>query len=154
MKGSKMEKRTTIALEHFDKSFNCAQSVMSAYAQEIGLDVDTAMKLASPFGGGMGRMGLVCGAVSSAFLVLGSQFGFTDPAQPDARDRIYSRVQQFAREFTKRQGSILCRELIGYDLSSPQGLADAQASGLLKIKCKDVIQDAIALIEEIRSAGP
>jgi C_GCAxxG_C_C family probable redox protein len=148
-----MEKRTDLALDHFEKNFNCAQSVLSAYAQEVGLDMDTAMKLASPFGGGMGRMGLVCGAVSAAFMVLGSQLGFTDPAQPDARDRIYSRVRQFAREFSNRHGSIMCRELIGYDLSTPDGLAAAQASGVLKTKCKDIILDAIALIEEIRSAG-
>ncbi len=148
-----MNDRTRKALINFDKDFNCAQSVFSAFAEEFKIDRETALRLASSFGGGMGRMGLVCGAVTGAFMVLGLEFGFTDPALPGVRDHIYSRIRQFAQEFEARHGSIQCRPLIGYDLSTPEGLAGAQESGVLKTKCKDFIQDAIRLTEKIRSAG-
>ncbi len=148
-----MTDHTKTAIEHFEKEFNCAQSVFIAFAREYGIGQEQALKLTSSFGGGMGRQGLVCGAVSAAYMVLGLEFGFIDPDLPDARSRIYDRVQAFTRDFTKKHGSIQCRELIGYDLGTPEGLAGAKASGVLTTKCKDFIRDAVCLVENIRTAG-
>ena len=74
--------------------------------------MNTAMKLASPFGGGMGRMREVCGAVSDALMVLGVARGYTDPADPEAKKAHYALVQEFARRFREKNGSIICRELL------------------------------------------
>lgn len=100
------------AREFFFQGYNCAQAVACAFAEEMGVDVDTAAKLASSFGGGMGRMREVCGTVSGALLVLGALQGYSDPNDPELKKAHYTRVQDFAARFRAEHGSIVCRELL------------------------------------------
>ncbi len=95
------------------EKYNCAQAVACAFCQELGLEREKARALAASFGGGMGRMREVCGAVSGALLVLGAVYGAYDPADRGAKAAHYEKVQRFARRFSKKNGSIICRELLG-----------------------------------------
>ena len=96
----------------FLAGYNCAQAVFCAFCDETGLDRDAAARLASSFGGGMGRLREVCGTVSGALLALGAIRGYDDPKDPEAKKAHYRLVQEYARRFREKNGSIVCRELL------------------------------------------
>lgn len=108
-----MESRVEKAVKTFESGFGCAQSVFSTYADLFGMDRETALKLASPMGGGMGRMREVCGAVSAMALLAGLKEGNTDPSNEEGKERIYLLVRQMSDKFREVNGSIICRELLG-----------------------------------------
>lgn len=101
-----------LAKEYFQKGYNCAQSVLLAFGDLTGLDERTAATLSSSFGGGLGRLREVCGAVSGAAMVLGLVTGYSDPDDREAKKAHYHRVQEFAARFKEQNGSIICRELL------------------------------------------
>ena len=103
----------------FKKGYNCAQSVFAAYSDELGMDMATALKLSSSFGGGMGRLREVCGAVSGMFMVAGLHDGYSDPTDKEAKAKHYQLIQELAHQFKVQNHSIICRELLG--LSKPEG---------------------------------
>lgn len=100
----------------FESGYNCCQAVLCAYADELGLDETTTLKIASSFGGGMGRLREVCGAVSGMFMVCGLRDGYTNIDGVNAHEEKmshYERIQELARKFINENGSIICRELLG-----------------------------------------
>ena len=96
----------------FTAGYSCAQAVFCAFRDMTGMDIDTAARLSSSFGAGMGRMRQVCGAVSGALMVLGFVRGYDDPENTDAKHAHYSLVQEYAGQFREKNGSIICRELL------------------------------------------
>ena len=102
--------------ELFRNGYNCAQSVFCAFADEVGLDFETALKLSSSFGGGMGRLREVCGAVSAMFMIAGLKYGYTVPNNDTIKGEHYERIQFLANEFIKKNKTIICRELLGLDI--------------------------------------
>ena len=96
----------------FLEGYNCAQAVFCAFDDPTGLDRETSARLASSFGGGMGRMREVCGTVSGALLVLGLLCGYADPGDAKAKTEHYHLIQEFARRFREINGTIICRELL------------------------------------------
>ncbi len=141
-----------IAIELFDKQFNCAQSAFAALAQEVGADRETALKTAACFGGGM-RCGEVCGAVTGALMALGVRFGWT--AENDAEDKAAAnrRAAAFIEKFREKQGTLLCRELLGYNFAVPEDAAKIKELDLHNKVCKKAIIDAVELAEEIIKEG-
>lgn len=109
MAGSRVEE----AVRLFESGFNCAQSVFGAYADLFGMDQETALKLTSPMGAGMGRMREVCGTVSAMALLSGLADGNSDPKDVSRKTEIYQRVRDMSDEFAAANGSIICRELLG-----------------------------------------
>ena len=107
------------AAELFLGGYNCAQAVAVAFCDLTGLEEKQAAKMASAFGGGMGRLREVCGAVSGMLLVLGILDGYDDPTNDAAKKALYSRVQELAREFREENGSIICRELLDNPPADP-----------------------------------
>ena len=107
------------AAELFMQGYNCAQAVAVAFCDLTGLEEKQAAKMASAFGGGMGRLREVCGAVSGMLLVLGILDGYDDPTNDAAKKALYSRVQELAREFREENGSIICRELLNNPPADP-----------------------------------
>ena len=101
------------AVELFKSGYNCSQAVLGAYAEEIGLDLETALKISSSFGGGMGRMREVCGALTGAFMVIGMLKGDYDSKDNKAKRDLYASIQELADDFKEDNGSIICRELLG-----------------------------------------
>ncbi len=108
------------AMELFEQGYNCAQATLGAFCEDAGLPFETAIKLASSMGGGMGRLREVCGALSGTFLAAGMMYGYTDPQAAEEKAEHYTRIQELAREFREESGSILCREL----LALPEGPDD------------------------------
>src|SRR5271157_2412795 len=103
----------------FRQGFSCSQAILSTFGEQFGLDRDTVLKLAAGFGGGMGRMAGTCGAVTGAVMVLGLKYGAVSPDDRQAKELTYEKVREFAARFKEREGSLVCRELLGYDINSP-----------------------------------
>ena len=100
------------AVNNFKSGYNCAQSVFLAFAEDFGFDKETALKLSSSFGGGMGRLREVCGAISSMFAIAGLKKGYTSPNDDDAKAKHYELIQSLAEKFKSKYGTIICRELL------------------------------------------
>ncbi|WP_373483092.1 C-GCAxxG-C-C family protein [Acetobacterium sp.] len=109
------KKHSEIASELFRQGYNCAQSVYLAFCDECGMDFETAAKLSSSFGAGMGRLREVCGAVTGMFMVAGLLYGYTEPKDQMAKTVHYQRVQLLAKEFEDKNHTIICRELLGLE---------------------------------------
>lgn len=139
------------ALCTFDEGFNCSQSVFSAWAEELGLDRETALRVATAFGGGMGHRGDTCGAVTGAFMAIGLKHGRLRAEDREIRDLAYSLVNQFAKEFESRHGSVMCRDLLGFDLSTPEGERLAEERWPDRMPCREVVRDAAEILSEILS---
>ena len=107
-----MEKYSEKAVENFRSGYNCAQSVFLAFAEDFGFDKETALKLSSSFGGGMGRLREVCGAVSAMFAIAGLKKGYTTPNNDDIKAKHYELIQSLAEDFKSKFGTIICRELL------------------------------------------
>lgn len=113
-KGTNMtiEEKGTLAKSNFEQGYNCAQSVLLAFYEDIGLEKSQAAKLASTFGGGMGRMREVCGAVSAMLMIEGMLEGYEDPEAKDEKSAVYERVRALADRFREKNHSIICRDLL------------------------------------------
>ena len=107
------------AMELFLEGYNCAQAVAVAFCDLTGLDEKTTAKMVSPFGGGMGRLREVCGAVSGMFFVLGQLYGYDNADADETKKELYARVQDLAAQFKERCGSILCRDLLDNPPTDP-----------------------------------
>ena len=138
------------AVASFKEGFNCSQAVLSVYGPQFGLGREAALKLACGFGGGM-RMGQVCGAVTGAFMVIGLKHGQTEAVDKESKERTYRLVKEFAEKFTLRNSSIICRELLGCDISTPEGIKTATEKDLFNSFCPKMVQDAAEILEEMLS---
>lgn len=107
-----IKERTKRAVDLFEQGYNCSQSVVMAYADRYDIDINTAAKLATSFGGGMGRLREVCGAVSGMFMVLGLEYPFLDTNNKASKNENYKKVQETASEFKTAMGSIICADLL------------------------------------------
>lgn len=138
------------AMELFKSGYNCSQSVLGAWIDELGLDFSTAMKLSQSFGGGMGRLREVCGACSGAFMVLGLKYGSDDPKNAETKKNIYATVQKFAERFKEENGfdSIICRELLGLDGASRPVPAKRTDEYYKKRPCIELVGLSAGLLDE------
>jgi C_GCAxxG_C_C family probable redox protein len=132
-----------------EEGFNCSQSVFSAWASELGLDRETALRVATAFGGGMGHRGDTCGAVTGAFMAIGLKHGRLSAEDEETRDLAYSLVNRFVEEFESRHGSVVCRELLGFDLSTPEGEQLAEERWPDRMPCRGLVRDAAEILEEL-----
>ena len=107
------------AAELFMSGCNCAQAVLVAFGDVTGLEPEFAKKLSCGFGGGLGRLREVCGAVSGMFFVLSYLYGYDDPKADDTKKQLYTQVQQLGNKFREECGSIICRELLDNPPSDP-----------------------------------
>lgn len=140
--------RTEKAVELFSKGFNCSQSVFSVFAEKYGISEETALKIGCGFGGGM-RNGEICGAVSGAVMVIGLRYGHSSETDNESRSVCYQKTREFTEAFKSREGSIICRELLGIDIFSGDGMNIAAEKGLFKTTCVDMIVRAVELLEEL-----
>lgn len=130
----------------FRQNFNCSQAVFSTFAPQFGLKKQAALKLASPFGGGVARQGELCGAVTGALLALGLAHGADTPA---GKDEIYRLSQEFMRLFKEKHGTLLCRELLDCDTSTPEGWQKARETGKFTSICPILVQDAAGIVQTL-----
>lgn len=143
-----MSTKVEQAVERFKNGFNCSQAVLSSYGEQFGLDCEKAFKVATGFGGGM-RMSDVCGAVTGAFMVLGLKYGNTTAEDKEAKAKTYEMVIEFTNRFEARNGSVMCRDLLGCDISTPEGNKEAQDKGLFSTICPQMVRDSAEILEEM-----
>lgn len=139
--------RAEKAVELFGAGFNCSQAVLLAFSDQKDLAPGTAARLASGFGGGMGCMGGVCGAVTGAFMVLGLRHGPATSEDKAAKAEVYRMVQEFATRFRGQHGAIDCRDLLGCDISTAAGLDEAKKKGLFGTVCPKMVREAAEILE-------
>ena len=138
------------AEELFRKGYNCSQSVLMAFGDITGFDDDTATRLASSFGGGIGRMREVCGAVSGAAMVLGLVKGYSDPDDREAKKAHYALVRTFADRFKELNGSVICRELLSGVQTSTGGDPEARTAEYYKKRpCPELVRQAAEILDEL-----
>jgi C_GCAxxG_C_C family probable redox protein len=133
----------------FREGFNCSQAVLSAWGGRFGLDRETSLRLASAFGGGMAGLGEVCGAVTGSLMVIGLTHGQTEAKDKETKARNYALVRDFTNRFRERHGSLRCRELIGCDLTTAEGMEAARAKGLFTEQCPRFVRSAAEILEDI-----
>lgn len=137
------------AIKNFYDGYNCTQSVVLAFSDLIPIEQEQLLCMASPFGGGMGRLREVCGSVSGMFLVLGALYGYSSPEARGEKAELYGRVQEVAAEFEKRNGSIVCRELLGLSVKSQQPIPEERTPEYYKKRpCPELIGIAAEILED------
>ena len=135
-------------LSCFKEGFNCTQAMLSTYGPQFGLDRENAVKIARAFGSGMG-MGETCGAVTGALMVIGLKHAGLKGRSLFSKDRTEDIAREFVVRFKARNGTTLCRELLGCDVSSFGGLKTAKKEKHFKKRCPKFVQDAAEILEEI-----
>jgi C_GCAxxG_C_C family probable redox protein len=137
------------AVASFMSRFTCSAAVFSAFSDELGLDPDTAKKIACGFGAGISKTGNICGAVSGALMVIGLKYGKTEANDDAATEKTRALVRKFIHEFTEKNGSVNCTALLGYDLGDPEAFSVARDSGLFLTKCPALVRDSADILEKI-----
>jgi C_GCAxxG_C_C family probable redox protein len=145
-----VEDRIEMALTRHRNGFHCSQSVLAAYADDLGIPVDLALRMAAALAGGS-TVGGECGAVAAGYLILGARHGLAMPTGGDVgRDgALFGRLRRFAEQFKDCHGSLNCRELLGVDVFTREGLAEGRRRGLFVDRCRRYIRDAIAILESL-----
>ena len=141
------------AAELFLSGYNCAQSVAVAFCDVTGLTEKQAAKMSSAFGGGMGRMREVCGAVSGMLMVLSFLYGYDTPGDDVSKKVLYTQVQELAGKFREENGSIICREILKNPPSDPAP-TPRTAEFYARRPCAKMVYDAVDILESYIAKHP
>jgi len=136
------------AVELFSNGYNCAQAVLGAFCEDNGLDINTALKIASGFGGGI-RCGEVCGAVSGAIMVIGLKCGFYIQKDFEQKNYCNKKSYEFMEKFKELNGSVLCRDLLGVDIRCPDDHNTPEAREGHKNICPKLVKIAVQILENM-----
>jgi C_GCAxxG_C_C family probable redox protein len=136
------------AVEYYSHNFNCTQGVFTTYAIEHGIDEKFALRIATNFGGGA-RKGEMCGAVSGALMVLGLLYGHSESSDTETKAKAYAMTEDYMNRFIRENGSVVCRELLGYDLSKPDEREKIMEKNLFRTRCPEMIRSAVRILDEV-----
>lgn len=136
------------AVECFCSGAACSQAVLATYGEQFGLAREQALKLSSGFAGGM-RLGETCGAVTGAFMVLGLKHAKPNCDKLDGRTDVYAALLDFVARFEQRNNVIVCKDLLGCDISTPEGVQKATEEGRFRTICPRLVRDAAEILEEM-----
>lgn len=146
----KLSKHSELAKDLFTQGYNCAQSVVGAFSDEMGLDFDLCLKLSSSFGGGMGRLREVCGTVSGMFMVAGVLYGYTNPNDKSGKIEHYNLIQSLAADFQKQNGTIICRELLGLPSGKDSPVPEERSKEYYKRRpCVELVGQAAEIMDRL-----
>ena len=145
-----MEERIEKAVSLFKEGYNCSQSVVAAFADLYGFTEEQALKMSASFGGGIGRMRQTCGAACGLFLLAGLESGCTEGKNREGKEANYKMVQEFAEEFKKRNGSLICAELLGLAKNAPTpATPEARTAEYYKKRpCVKMVEEAARIFAE------
>ena len=141
------------AMQSFLDGYNCSQCMILAFEDVIKehseIDIDMALKIASPFGGGMGRLREVCGSVSGMFMVFGFLKGYSDPSNYNEKKELYAHIQELGRRFEEENGSIVCRELLGLNTKHDSATPEKRTDNYYKKRpCAELVGSATDILEQ------
>ena len=139
-----------IAKQNFMNGYNCSQAVLLAFCEDFGLEKETALKISEPFGGGMGRMREVCGTVTGMFMVIGLAVGNDNSKDNTTKKNVYKSVQELAAKFKEDNGSIICRELLGFKKNNKESYVPSERTNeyYKKRPCPELCKYAADILEE------
>lgn len=140
------------AVEYYSNNFNCSQGVFTAFATELGMDEKLALRLGTNFGGGE-RKGELCGAVAGALMVLGLRSGHCKSDDMDSKRNAYRISEEFMNRFIKKNGSVVCRELLGYDLTKEEDIEIIKKKNLFRTFCPQMVRSAAEILDEMINEG-
>lgn len=146
--GTKVDK-VDEALDCFKQSFNCSQAIVSTYGPGFGLDRETALKASALFGGGIARSGETCGAVTGALMVIGLALGKPNAEDKEAVKQANRMANLFLERFRKRNFTVLCRELLGCEVATPEGMKFLKENNLREQLCSRFVKDSAEILEEL-----
>lgn len=136
------------AMQSFKDGYNCCQCLILAFEDMLSVDVNTALTISSPFGGGMGRLREVCGSVSGMFMVFGFIKGYSDPKDYEGKKELYAHIQELGRRFEKENGSIVCRDLLGLDVKHQDSTPEKRTDEYYKKRpCAELVGCATEILE-------
>lgn len=142
--------KADVAVANMNQGFGCAQSVFAAFAEEIGMDCQIALRIAAPFGGGIGGLGRTCGGVTGAVMVIGFLYGRTVPEDTEKKQENNARVRELIEMLEKCNGTTLCREILnGYDISDPEQWEMARQEGLFESGCEKTVRHSAKILEQL-----
>lgn len=144
----RLESKVEKSANYFKNGFNCSQAVLAAFASDFGLSEEMALKIATQFGGGA-RKGEMCGAVSGALMVLGLKYGHYHYNALEEKGNAYKIAEDFMNRFIAKKGTVVCRELLGYDVSKPEDMIKIKEMDLFKKTCPEMIKCATEIVEEM-----
>ncbi len=133
------------AEELSNQGLNCSQAILTVYGSSFGIDPEKAKQLGRPFGGGMGRLALTCGALTGAVMVLGLAKDL--PVEAEARELSYGKVRELFQRFEARHGTTLCKGLLGADLSTEEGRQKAKEDKLVGKVCPGLVREVCELLD-------
>jgi len=134
------------AVDKFNKGYACSQAILTEYCELFDLDEETALKISAGFGGGM-RNGKTCGAVTGAYMVLGLKLGDQNCVTADGRKKVYDAVVEFTKSFEQRYGSTDCKELLGCNVATADGIKKAKEENLFYTLCPKYVKSAAEILE-------
>lgn len=135
-------------LNAFSEGFDCSQVVLSSVAAELGIDNVTAKKVSACFGGGM-FCGSTCGAVTGALMAIGLKYGHSMPNTPEIKNENIAKLVEFKGKFLEKYDSVICKELLGYDISIPEDMEKVMEKQLLTTFCPKLVADVISTLKEV-----
>lgn len=143
------------AYELFKEGYNCSQAVFGAFCEELGVDFETAVKLASGFGGGVGRMREVCGAFSGLTMAASLIYGYNDPKELEGKQKLYEKIQALGEKFRQDNGSIICRELLGLQQAEKSAVPEARTKEYYqKRPCAELCRYAADILDDFIKNNP
>lgn len=143
------------AVEYFMQGYNCSQSIVLAFEDLVPIERDVLLRMASSFGGGMGRLREVCGSVSGMFMIAGILYGYDGPETGQVKAEHYARIQELAHRFEEKHGTIICREMLGLDIKHDAPTPEARTKEYYKRRpCPEIIGDAAEILENYISENP
>ena len=137
------------AVSVFLKGFLCSQAILSTYGTQYGLETKIALKLSSPFGAGMGRLGNICGAVNGALMVIGLKYGNSKVSESKKKEKTFTIAREFIKKFESQNESIICKKLLNCDISTLEGRNKAIKDKYFIEICPKFVQDAAEILEEL-----
>ena len=138
---------TDIAESRHRSGYSCSQSVFSALAERWNISPDVSLRIAAGFGGGLAQSARTCGCVTGAIMAIGlAQPGISPEVNRSEKEKTYEVCRRFMRAFEERNGSTLCSELLGCNISTPEGLAEARREGLFQSRCTKLVRDAVEIV--------
>jgi C_GCAxxG_C_C family probable redox protein len=145
-------KQERAAIE-FDTGLNCAQAVLMAFREELNFPESMLLRLGAGFGGGMARQQMTCGAVTGAYMVIGLLLEDKGKSIAELKQDAKSQCLQFSVAFKQHHGSLICRDMLGYDMNTEEGQMQIDIQGLYSKVCSNCVRNAVKIIEELKTVN-
>ncbi len=142
------------AVSFFLEGFVCSQAILSTYGSRFGLNRELALKISAPFGGGISRMAITCGAVTGALMVIGLKHGYVAVKERNKKEKMYDLTKEFVNRFKSRNKTIKCKELLDCDISTKEGLQHAHNNRLFIDICPKFVRDSAEILDELLQENP